>query len=111
MTSSEDKEDQFNFRVLVQKFQKVADGVNNEGKVDLASFADAMSDFMKVFGALGSGFAFAFKDLNEKVDTLNAWAPIHGDAKTALAKDVETQNLPPNDKAVGGLGKVRPSTF
>lgn len=100
---------EFDFHLVVSKFKALAAQVEDSGSVPLDLYADAVAEFMKVFSALGSGFAFAFKDLGEKIDTLRQWASDCGDVRTLLISDVERGNKPPNDKVVDKKGKVSPS--
>ena len=92
----------FNFRLCVTKFQKVAECVESDGHVQIEPFADAMSEFTKVFAALGSGFAFAFKDLQEKIETLQKCAPVYQNVRSLLEQN--SDNAPPKDKPVASIG-------
>ncbi|CAD7924653.1 unnamed protein product [Amoebophrya sp. A25] len=101
--------DAFNVNNLVTKFEACADDCKNTGDVDVNKYAECMREVRKVFDNLGSTFAFAFKDLDEKLTTLETHGPNIPKAGAMLENEKQRGSIPPsNDSLLDGKGGVSP---
>lgn len=92
------KNTRFDLGVLTDKFSAIASETEKTGDIDIAKFADAINELTNVFECLGSTFAFAFKDLDAKIEALKFTAPSYSTASAVLDRDVAAGNKIGKDK-------------
>ncbi|CAD7929110.1 unnamed protein product [Amoebophrya sp. A120] len=99
----------FNIDTLVLKFESCADKLEKTGDVDLILFGDGLKEMRKVFDNMGDTFAFAFKDLDDKIETLAIHSGKYPTAGGMLDNEVARGSKPPKDSILDGQGPVSPA--